>query len=560
MITRFLKILKKTVWFIPAFLLWASYPPISEKTDVFFALAPLVWFARNRSPRESFKLWFWNGFIFWFGTLAWMPAIVENGGPWILVVAGWGGLAAYCALYFGLFGYLSSRIWQQTGRVYWKRILAIVLAEPVLWVGLELVRSNLMGGFAWNHLGVPVVRSGFGAGAALGGVYVLSMMVILVNGTVASIAERILRPWWAARKKQLRLGDAEVEVSHADGQENGKDFDLPKFARSVETLLPMLVIFGLHFCGKSYVPEVTSENSKELSVGLIQRNFPCVFKEPDQNPLSIYSDLFSGLSGKSPDLIVLPESAFSEFECSIGTRQCEDVANIMLALSGAKGVVGGGCRESCGSMYNSAALYLRDPKNPAKTAMQVYDKVHLVPFGEYIPGDEFFPALKDLAPVGSCTRGEPKLLDFNGIKLGVAICFEDTDSQLVRKFAEMGADVLVFITNDSWFSGSSETEQHAWQAFARSAETGLPVVRVGNSGVTTVYYPDGKCWQLEGDRKGAPLVDERGCGYVKLAIPCDSSKIETPYVKYGDIPLSALFVSVLVFALPWRMRRNKNNA
>ncbi len=561
MIKRTLKILAKVAWFIPAFLLWASFPPISEKTDVFFALAPLIWFARNRTPRESFKLWFLNGFLFWVGTLAWMPAIEENGGPLILVVAGWGGLAAYSALYFGLFGYLSSRIWQKTGHAYWKRILAIVLAEPVLWAGLELVRSNLMGGFAWNHLGVPVVKSGFGAGAALGGVYVLSMMVVLVNGTVASIAERILRPWWAARKRQLRLGECEIEVSRSDGLGNVNGFELPRFARSVETLLPMLVIFGLHFCGKRYVPEVEEENSKDLSVGLIQRNFPCVFKESDKNPLSIYSELFSGLRDKSPDLLVLPESAFSEFkECYIGTRRCEDVANILLALSGAKGVVGGGCRESFGKMYNSAALYQRDIKNPGRTTMQVYDKVHLVPFGEYIPGDELFPSLKDFAPVGSCTRGEPRLLDFNGIKLGVGICFEDTDSQLVRKFAEMGADALVFITNDSWFLGSDETEQHAWQAVARSVETGLPVIRVGNSGVTTVYYPDGKCWQLEGDRKGYPLVDEKGCGYVKLAVPCGSSKVETPYVRFGDIPLAALFASVLVFAVPLRIWRTKNKA
>ena len=154
MIKRFLKTLSKVAWFIPGFLLWASYPPISERTDVFFALAPLIWFARNRSPRESFKLWFLNGFLFWVGTLAWMPAIVKNGGPWYLVVLGWGAIAAYCALYFGAFGYLSARIWDRAKDAYWKRLLAILIAEPILWAGLEILRSRLMGGFAWNQLGV----------------------------------------------------------------------------------------------------------------------------------------------------------------------------------------------------------------------------------------------------------------------------------------------------------------------------------------------------------------------------------------------------------------------
>ena len=98
MIKNKLKSLAKAAWFIPAFLLWACYPPVGERTDAFFALAPLIWFARNRSPRESFKLWFWNGFLFWVATLAWMPAIVKNGGPWPLVVLGWGG--AYGILRF----------------------------------------------------------------------------------------------------------------------------------------------------------------------------------------------------------------------------------------------------------------------------------------------------------------------------------------------------------------------------------------------------------------------------------------------------------------------------
>ena len=108
MISGIFKKALRLFWFLPAVLLWASFPPLAEKTNVFFALAPLLWFARNKTPRESFRLWFLNGFLFWVATLAWMPAIVKNGGPWPLVVLGWAGLAAYCALYFGAFGFLSA--------------------------------------------------------------------------------------------------------------------------------------------------------------------------------------------------------------------------------------------------------------------------------------------------------------------------------------------------------------------------------------------------------------------------------------------------------------------
>lgn len=553
MIKRFLKTLSKVAWFIPGFLLWASYPPISERTDVFFALAPLIWFARNRSPRESFKLWFLNGFLFWVGTLAWMPAIVKNGGPWYLVVLGWGALATYCALYFGAFGYLSAHVWDKTKGAYRKRLLAILIAEPVLWAGLEILRSRLMGGFAWNQLGVAAHNSGFGAGSSLGGVYVLSIMVILVNGTIASIAERVLAPWLKRRKKHIELGSETIEIDETNGIKSTEsdETNIPRWARSVETILPMLIIFALHSCGKTYIPKYTSENSKSLSVGLIQRNFPCVFKEADKEPWVVYEDLLSRVASKSPDLIVLGESAFSEFNM-IGSWQCEEWARWMMKNSNAKGVLGGGCRRDNDATYNSAALYQYDKIDSKKVSLQVYDKVHLVPFGEYIPGDKLIPALQKLAPVGSCRSGEIRLLDFDGIKLGVAICFEDTDSVLIRRFAEMGADALVFITNDSWFSESDETVQHVWQATPRASETALPIIRVGNSGVTGVYYPDGSSWWLGGDKKGEYLLDKPGCGYARVAIPRQSAKILTPYTKYGDKPLLILFMLVLLFAINHR--------
>ena len=184
MINSHLKKAARILWFLPAVLLWASFPPLGERTNVFFALAPLIWFARNKSPRESFKVWFLNGILFWVGTLAWMPAIVKNGGPWPLVLLGWGLLAAYCALYFGLYGLLSSKIWGLVGTSYIRRMLAIVIAEPILWAGLEVVRSRLFGGFAWNELGVACVNASFFAPLSIGGVYLASAIVVLINGTV----------------------------------------------------------------------------------------------------------------------------------------------------------------------------------------------------------------------------------------------------------------------------------------------------------------------------------------------------------------------------------------
>ena len=536
MIADFLKKLVKVFWLLPGLLLWASFPPVAEKTDCVFALAPLLWLARNRDAKTSFKKWFVNGFVFWFATLSWMPAIVKNGGPWPLVVLGWGALAAYCALYFGAFGWLSSKVWawvKDEGTAwrrpplfpYGRRLFAILVAEPVLWCGLELLRSRLFGGFSWNHLGLPLVNANLGSPAALGGVYLVSAVVILVNGTIAGIAERMMRRTtrWA----------------------------------SLETLIPFLLIWGLYALEGSAARRMELWEKEDCTVALVQRNFPCVFKPAErEDPIAVYSNLLANVAYTRPDLVVLSESALSEFGAADSPRSLA-FARWVSKLTGAREVIAGGGRFADGKEYNSAILFsglggpsgrLGDaplPISPSPLPVtRIYDKVHLVPFGEFIPGDKWITALQKLAPVGSCTPGELKLLG----DYGVAICYEDTDSAQMRALLHKGARALVFITNDSWFSDSIEAEQHSWQAVARAVETGLPVVRVGNSGVTGTIDPHGRASWLSGT-DGRPLVDARGtmCDTVtKLSPPCPTMSPATFYGAVGDIPLSVSFALLIL--------------
>ena len=524
MIAESLKKLVRLFWLLPGFLLWASFPPMAEKTDCVFALAPLIWFARNRDSKANFRLWFLNGFVFWFATLSWMPAIVKNGGPWPLVVLGWGALAAYCALYFGAFGWLSSKVWawvKDEGTAwrkpprfpYARRLFAILVAEPLLWCGLELLRSRLFGGFSWNHLGLPLVNANLGSPAALGGVYLVSAVVILINGTIAGIAERIM-------KRTTRWA-------------------------SLETLIPFLLIWGLYALEGSTARRMEIFNKEDCAVALVQRNFPCVFKQAErEDPIAAYSNLLANVAYTRPDLIVLSESALSEFG-AVDSPRAVAFAHWVAKSTGAREVIAGGGRFANGKEYNSAALfsYGLDVRQ-AGCDMQIYDKVHLVPFGEFIPGDKWITALQKLAPVGSCTPGELKLLG----DYGVAICYEDTDSAQMRALLHKGARALVFITNDSWFSDSIEAEQHSWQAVARAVETGLPVIRVGNSGVTGTIDPHGRAsWLSNAD--GRPLVDARGtmCDMVtKLSPPSPTMSPVTFYGTVGDMPLSVSFALLII--------------
>ncbi|MBQ2624495.1 MAG: apolipoprotein N-acyltransferase [Kiritimatiellae bacterium] len=524
MISEALKKLARIFWILPGFLLWASFPPMAEKTDCVFALAPLLWLARNKDAKTNFCRWFLNGFVFWFATLSWMPAIVKNGGPWPLVVLGWGALAAYCALYFGAFGWLSSKVWawvKDEGTAwrkpprfpYARRLFAILVAEPLLWCGLELLRSRLFGGFSWNHLGLPLVNANLGSPAALGGVYLVSAVVILINGTIAGIAERIM-------KRTTRWA-------------------------SLETLIPFLLIWGLYALEGSAARRMDYWENEDCTVALVQRNFPCVFKQAErEDPIAVYSNLLANVAYTRPDLVVLAESALSEFGAADSPRSLAFVRWVS-KLTGAREVIAGGGRFADGKEYNSAALFSFGlDVRQSGCDMQIYDKVHLVPFGEFIPGDKWITALQKLAPVGSCTPGELKLLG----DYGVAICYEDTDSAQMRALLHKGARALVFITNDSWFSDSIEAEQHSWQAVARAVETGLAVIRVGNSGVTGTIDPRGRAsWLSRAD--GRPLVDERGtmCDTVtKLSPPCPTMSPVTFYGMLGDIPLAVSFALLIL--------------
>ena len=542
MFTGLYKKLKPILWFLPGFLLWAAYPPMGERMDCLFALAPLMWLSRREvSAGIVAKRCFQSGVFYWVATLSWMPAIVKNGGPWPLVVLGWFALAAYCSAYFWLYGWLSAKYWrwarnsntqnlQNSNTSYWKRLLGILLVEPILWCGLELVRSRFLGGFAWNQLGVVPVNSGFGAPAALGGVYLCSAVVILINGTIAGIAERVWKPERSGFANLKRWG-------------------------SIETVLAFGVVYGIFtFCASLTSGQETDSpfSETQLKVAMVQRNFPCVFKQQEERPIEVYERLLGNVAALGPDIVVLPESAMCEFG-PVDQQGAARFAEWVAKKTNGAALLAGGTRYEDGKTYNSAALYEGTDDSKRTTArIDVYDKVHLVPFGEFIPGDKWITALQKLAPVGSCTPGELKTLGVGAatasvrqqVEAGVAICFEDTDSAQMRELAKKGARALFFITNDSWFSQSVEAEQHAWQAVARAIETGLPVVRVGNSGVTGTITPDGKTSWLVGPN-GKPLVDREGTMLDKVEIRGGGGQ-RTVYVELGDWPLGIAFALLIL--------------
>lgn len=492
---------------VSALLLWAAFPPHSETLAILVALVPMLSMARLSSPGRSALFHFLFGIVFWVLTLSWMPAIIKNNGPWPLVLLGWFALAAACAGYFALFGWLASRMWRWRGAHRAVPAVACLFGEAALWWIVEWLRATLFTGFAWNSLGTAfAAMPSFATPARFGGVHLVSALAVLLNGVFATLFLRVFAPVFG-------LGDDAGGASRLVG----------RLSQIAETGLPLAAILACLCVGNHLVRGEAGERDARpchLRVALVQRNAPCCFRPGRrENAYEAFGKLLDAVSAAKPDLAVLAESAMAEFG-SVRSFRAQDVARGFLARSGAKFLMAGGDDVVSNFTYNAVALYAAGADSGPLAA---YHKQHLVPFGEYIPFDKWITPLQRLSPVGvSLHPGEPELIELRVgdriVKAAPLICYEDTDPRLAAQAKRMGADLIVVVTNDSWFSGSAEAEAHAAHAVLRAIETGLPVVRVGNSGVTGVIRPDGSANWLS-DTSGRPLVDSPGVMIDTVAIP-----------------------------------------
>ena len=511
---------------VSALLLWAAYPPHSETLAILVALVPMLVVARLSSPKRSALIFFLFGFLFWVLSLSWMPAIIKNNGPWPLVLLGWFALAAACAGYMALFGFGAAWLWRRRERVRAPALFAIVclFAEAGLWALIEYLRATLFTGFAWNFLGTAFAAlPSFATPARFGGVYLVSALVVLLNGVFATLFLRVFAPVLGIADRPNAIQSSELEAEEEPARWGQRA--LPgRLVQIAETGLPLAFILACLCVGNRMVRDGAARHGEStyLRVALVQRNAPCCFKPGKrENAYEAFGQLLDVAAAAKPDLVVLAESAMAEFG-SVRSFRAQDVARDFLKRAGAKLLMAGGDDVVSNRTYNAVALYA--PDGEAEGGLRaVYHKQHLVPFGEYIPFDKWITPLQKLSPVGvSLHPGEPTLftVDVGGrtLKIAPLICYEDTDPALAAKAKKMGADLIVLVTNDSWFSNSAEAETHTAQAVLRAVETGLPIVRVGNSGVTGVIRPDGTARWLSDDA-GRPLVDAPGILLETVAVP-----------------------------------------
>ncbi|MCI0483615.1 MAG: apolipoprotein N-acyltransferase [candidate division NC10 bacterium] len=433
-------------------LLALSFPRFDLAPLAFVALIPLLVGLDGVPPLQGTYLGVVAGTVFSLMSIPWVVHTMTAYGKLplpvsvLLLVA----LSLYLALYVGVFAFGVTRLSPGGG-------LGYLVGAATLWVSLEYLRTFLLTGFPWNLLGYTQYRSlSIIQIASVTGVYGVSFLLVLVNVAVALACLHVRRSGWQALMPALGVG----------------------------VLLMGTVLFGMG--------RVSAEIPRgEIRVSVVQGNIEQGVKwDPEfaGRTIAIYNRL-TRRTDRGADLIVWPETAVPFFLREGGplTRRVLDLAMEVQAplLVGSPDRVSGASPR----YYNSAFLI-----SPAGEIVQKYDKMHLVPFGEYVPlSSLLFFVHKMATGIGDFSAGEAfTVFEIPEGRFGVLICFETIFPDQVRRYVLAGADFLVNITNDAWFGDSAAPYQHLSMAALRAVENGVYLVRAANTGISALVAPSGQ--------------------------------------------------------------------
>ncbi len=481
-----------------AFLLALSFSFSRCWIFAWFAFVPLFFVLENKSAKEAFRHAYFCGILFWAQTIYWLAQVTFIGQV-ILIF--------YLALYFGVFGCLASRPF----------IKCRLLFIPALWVILEYLRGWIFSGFPWALLGysqyanLAVIQI-----ADIAGVWLVSFLVMLVN---TAIGDTFIR----ARRRYLFIAGL---------------------------LLAAAIFYGFYKINKV-------ENAEVLKISVVQGNIPQELKwdlRSREFILERYFKLTEEARKDDPDLIIWPEAAFPVIP-EEEPAYYEQLSRYV-KTSGRPLLFGAVTRRN-NLYYNSALLFSKEGR-----LADSYDKLHLVPFGEYIPFRNTLRFLETIAPIGDISAGKDYTLfqltrpRFKTpvsrmgqplgqlARFGVLICFEDIFTGLARDFVNKGADFLVNITNDAWFGKTSEAHQHLAASVFRAVENRVYLVRSANTGISGFITPQGKAISLVSAR-GGDLLFVPGFKTQDISIRGQGSF----YRDYGDFLIPLCFLSCLLLIL-----------
>ncbi len=465
-----------------ALLLYLCFFPVAWGWLAWGALVPLLLLARSRMrPVTIYTFALLAGLAFYWPVLQWMRVADAA------MYYAWGFLATYCALYFPVALFFIRYLDRRTP-------LPLVVSAPVVWTALEYLRCEFGTGFSWYLLGhtqhdqLHVIQI-----ADLAGAFGVSFLVVTVN---AVLAEAL---WLHPAVRRLIEGK-----------------DTPPRTMRYKLLIQVSVVGTLLLAACAYGDYRLHQNTFGYGprIALIQGNLDQRVRNDEsmaQVTFNHYRDLCDEAErngGESLDLIVWPETSSplvwwedapgvpSEFSAEEAAQYSQRWPTPLLL----------GLKSSLLDRHGKRAEYNTALLLDHGQALDHYDKIHLVPLGEYVPFRQTFPLMKKLSPYDfdySIDSGHQHTRfaiqdkwQKHHYTFGVVICYEDTDPDVVRPYGggdgKPAADFILNTSNDGWFNGTSEHDQHLAVARFRAVECRRAVARSVNMGISAVIDPNGR--------------------------------------------------------------------
>jgi apolipoprotein N-acyltransferase len=360
------------------------------------------------------------------------------------------------------------------------------LIAPIAWIILEYIQSHLFTGFGWALLGYSQYKNLLLIQIAdFSGVYGVSFVIMMVNMAIY---------------KAFRKSFTEIIIAG----------------------LVLAVVFGYGMTKEKIV-----EPGNSINISVIQGNIPQELKwDPEAQAMIIekYVALTKMSALDNPDLIVWPETSFPGF-FEIDREMTDKVLNLAREIK--IPILAGVNTERDERYFNSAVLISGEGK-----IMDKYDKIHLVPFGEYVPFSNKFPALHKLVlgELGEFTPGQdfktfnlkPQTTNHESrttndeTRFATLICFEDIFPELAKEFVKNGAKFLVVITNDAWYGKSGAAYQHTACSVFRAIENRVPIVRCANTGYSCFIDSKGKIYDSVEEKKSHLFITGYKTSIIKI--------------------------------------------
>lgn len=529
----------QSIWgcaLLGSLLMYLALPPLDLWPLAWIAPVPWLMLARKKAlpGRRPYRALWVAGFVFWFLALHWLRL------PFWATAFGWLALSMYLAVYIPLLVGLTRVAVHRLG-------ISIIVAAPVVWMGLELAKGHVLDGFTMGSLGhtqfrwIQLIQV-----SDLAGAYGVAFVVMFVAACVARMLPCEGRRWtvWPIVPAALMFA-AVLGYGHyrMQGEITRPGPRVALIQGSIDTQVKtdptkLERIWDEYF--QLSMQAVTQHQGIDLVV------WP---ETMFRYPLATFSD----------DFVLPPEAERSKEEYADNAPK---IIRRLVADLQAPVLLGVDRQEYSGDReypraYNSSVFADRQGK-----LLGTYDKQILVMFGEYVPFADRFPALYKLTPLhgGVIPGKKPLSVELAGVRYSPNICFETVLPHLiaghVRQLRAEGQepDVLVNLTNDGWFWGSSELDMHLACGVFRAVECRKPLVIAANTGFSA---------SIDGDGRILAQGPRRATGLIVADVKLDNR--DSRYVRYGDLPAGFCLAACGLLGLigsvgHWQRRRSSRAA